>query len=121
MVTTFIICQFYSSFCYCGILKTLRIKFLLNKVTNAGQTCPRFLLPLGFCIRFFQVLHCNVSDCCSKQQKQENWILCKNWYEKLFVVNFFHVSLEKEWLQQINPISVVELVPSGVWQVLSAL
>ena len=27
---------------------------LLNKIMNAKQTC-RFLLPLGFCIRFSQV------------------------------------------------------------------
>ena len=72
-------------------------KFLLNKVANAKQTC-RFLLPLGFCIRFFQVLHCNVSDCCSKQQKLKSWILYKNWYERVFVANFLYLSFEKKWI-----------------------
>ena len=82
--------------------KFCKTKFLLNKVANAKQTCPRFLLPLGFCIRFFQVLHCNVSDCCSKQQTLESWILCKNWYERLFVVNFLNMSFEKKCMLILN-------------------
>ena len=79
--------------------KFCKLRSLLNEVANVKQTC-RFLLPLGFCTRFSQVLHCSVSDCCSKQQKLESWILYKNWYERLFVVNFFfNASLEMEWLQ----------------------
>ena len=58
--------------------KVLQTKFLLNKFANAKQTC-RFLLPLGVSIRFLQAPHCSVSDCCSKQQKLESWILYKNW------------------------------------------
>ena len=80
---------------YTNYWKVFQTKFLLNKVANAKQSC-RFLLPLGFCIRFFQVLHCNVSDCCSKQQKLKSWILYKNWYERFFVVNFLYLSFEKK-------------------------
>ena len=82
--------------------KVLQTKFLLNKVANAKQTCPRFLLPLGFCIRFFQVLHCNVSDCCSNQQKLESWTPYKSWYGRLFVVNFLYLSFEKKCMLILN-------------------
>ena len=75
--------------------KVFQTKFLLNKVANAKRTC-RFLLPLGFCIRFLQAPHCSVSDCCSKQQKLKSWILYKNWYERFFVVNFLYLSFEKK-------------------------
>ena len=80
---------------YTNYWKVLQTKFFLNKVANAKRTC-RFLLPLGFCIRFLQVLHCSVSDCCSKQQKLESWILYKNWYERFFVANFLYLSFENK-------------------------
>ena len=63
---------------YTNYWKVLQTKFLLNKVAKAKQTC-RFLLPLGFCIRFLQAPHCSVSDCCSKQQKLESRILYEHW------------------------------------------
>ena len=86
---------------YTNYWKVLQTKFFLNKVANAKRTC-RFLLPLGFCIRFLQAPHCSVSDCCSKQQNVESWILYKYWYERFFVVNFSYLSFEKKCMLILN-------------------